>query len=187
MGPACRFAPCIRGMRTQACPQGCSMSHTGCYGHEHWPHTSKAFATHLQHISYPRPPGASLSAFVYCPSPAFLPIIPYGPHPRGPARLHIWRQLCHHTWLGTSGATRANTVLTWLSTSGASGVSTATHPSGISSSPVTCSATSTVGCVYVLSWTSYRPCTTSTTPVAGLGEMTWPVRCRRTGVNVRVV
>mmetsp|Transcript_23708 Transcript_23708/g.52025 ORF Transcript_23708/g.52025 Transcript_23708/m.52025 type:complete len:247 (+) Transcript_23708:1973-2713(+) len=54
---------------------------------------------------------------------------------RGPLSWHVANSTC---------MLRART-LTWDRTSGASGVSTATTPSGISSSPVTCSASSTVG------------------------------------------
>mmetsp|Transcript_11917 Transcript_11917/g.20115 ORF Transcript_11917/g.20115 Transcript_11917/m.20115 type:complete len:320 (-) Transcript_11917:2439-3398(-) len=82
---------------------------------------------------------------------------------------------------------RART-LTCDSTSGMSGVSSATTPSGISSSPVTRAATSTVGRSYTLFCTSCRLGTTSTKPCASTGEMIChaprSAACLRTGSNL---
>eukprot|EP00976_Prorocentrum_cordatum_P019211 389952-Prorocentrum_minimum.AAC.2 len=61
---------------------------------------------------------------------------------------------------------------TWDSTSGMSGVSSATTPSGISSSPVTRLATSTVGRSYTSFCTSDSRATTSTNPCASTGLIT---------------
>mmetsp|Transcript_13402 Transcript_13402/g.38051 ORF Transcript_13402/g.38051 Transcript_13402/m.38051 type:complete len:233 (+) Transcript_13402:1430-2128(+) len=61
---------------------------------------------------------------------------------------------------------------TWDSTSGASGVSTATVPSGISSSPVTRSMTRMVGSSYTSSWILYRSCSTLTMPADPPGLIT---------------
>mmetsp|Transcript_21998 Transcript_21998/g.41994 ORF Transcript_21998/g.41994 Transcript_21998/m.41994 type:complete len:239 (+) Transcript_21998:1360-2076(+) len=61
---------------------------------------------------------------------------------------------------------------TWLSTSGMSGVSTATHPSGISSSPETRRDTRMVGRSYVCICTTARLSTTSTYPLHVTGLIT---------------
>lgn len=61
---------------------------------------------------------------------------------------------------------------TWDKTSGISGVSTATAPSGISSSPLTDFATNIVGLEYDLFWTESNWSTTTTYPTASTGLMT---------------
>ena len=57
--------------------------------------------------------------------------------------------------------------------SGMSGVMTPTTPCGMSSSPPTLRETRMVGTEYVLVWMSLRSSTTSTTPEASTGEMTF--------------